>query len=271
MDSSAGTHDHESMTKPSLPHLRLGTGAPLVVIPGLAGRHGVPVRVGRWLQHQEIIELSGNRAVWSINRRTGLEHGITMSELAAEYAHTIRSHFTEPVDVVGVSTGGGLALQLAVDFPELVHRLVIVSAAYRLSEFGRTLQRDIAGALRDGHPRRAAGLFLSNTGSTPIRRAILGVAGRLAPRIVVGHEDADLLVTLDAEDSFNVGSRIGAIAVPTLVTGGGNDRFYTAELISETAAKIPGAKLTIYRRAGHIGTQGNRRLVRDILAFLESE
>jgi pimeloyl-ACP methyl ester carboxylesterase len=223
------------------------------------------------MQHQEIVELSGNRAVWSIDRRAGLETGITMSDLAAEYAQTIRGLFTEPIDIVGVSTGGGIALQLAVDYPELIHRLVLVSAAYRLSEFGRQVQRQIATALREGHPRRAAGLFLSNTGATPVRRALLAVAGRLAPRIVVGHEDADLLATLDAEDSFDLEARVSEIAARTLVAGGGNDRFYTAELFAQTAARIPNAKLTVYPGAGHVGTQGNRRLVRDILAFLETD
>jgi pimeloyl-ACP methyl ester carboxylesterase len=258
------------MTKPSLPHLRLGTGAPLVVIPGLAGRRGVPVRVGEWMQHREIVELSGNRAVWSIDRRGGLETGITVSDLAAEYAQTIRGLFTEPIDIVGVSTGGAIALQLAVDYPALIHRLVLVSAAYRLSDPGRQIQRDIAMNLRAGHPRRAAALFLSNTGATPAWRAVLGVAGRLAPRIVVGRDDADLLVMLDAEDSFDLADRVREITMPTLVAGGANDRFYTAALFEDTAARIPNAKLTIYSGAGHIGTQGNRRLVRDILSFLEA-
>ena len=242
-----------------------------MVIPGLAGRRGVPVHVGHWMHHQAIVELSGSRAVWSIDRRHGLEHGITMSDLAAEYAQTIRGLFSDPIDIVGVSTGGGIALQLAVDYPELINRLVLVSAAYRLSDFGRQIQREIATFLREGHPRRAASLFLSNTGSTRARRVLLGVAGRLAPRIVVGHEDVDLLVTLDAEDTFDLVDRVHHIAIPTLVTGGANDRFYTAELFEDTAARIPNAKLTIYPRAGHIGTQGNRRLVRDILKFLETD
>ena len=253
----------------SLPHVRLGTGAPLVVIPGLAGRRGVPKRIGQWMQRQEIIELSGARAVWSIDRRVGLHAGITMDEIALEYADTIRSLFNEPVDIVGVSTGGGIALQLALDFPGLVRRLVLVSSAYRLSDHGSALQRDIASQLRRGRPRSAAALFLANTGARPVSRALLGVAGRLAPRIVVGRDDGDLLVTLDAEDAFDVSDRLPTLEAPTLVTGGANDRFYTAELFSETARRIPNSELTIYRGAGHIGTLGNRRLVRDILEFLE--
>ena len=258
------------MTEISLPHLRLGTGAPLVVIPGLSGRHGVPVRVGRWMQHHEIVDLSGKRAVFSIDRRSGLESGVTMTVLAAEYATTIRGLFDEPVDIVGVSTGGSIALQLAIDFPELVHRLVLVSSAYRLSDHGRQVQRDIAALLRDGYPRRAAGLFLSNTGATSAVRAVLDAVGRLAPRIVVGRDDGDLLATLDAEDSFDVGDRVDRIDIPTLVTGGGRDRFYGASLFADTAERMPNATLRIYPRAGHIGTRGNRRLVREILLFLES-
>ena len=222
------------------------------------------------MQHQEIVELSGSRSVWSINRRTGLERGITMAELAAEYAHTIRGLFSEPVDVVGISTGGGIALQLALDHPQLVRRLVLVSSAYRLSDHGRLVQRRIAEFLRYGHPRTAAGLFLSNTGATRATRAILALAGRLAPRIVVGREDADLLVTLDAEDTFDLSDRVENVEAQTLVIGGGKDRFYTAELFADTARRIPGATLTIYPGAGHIGTQGNSRLVRDILEFLEA-
>jgi pimeloyl-ACP methyl ester carboxylesterase len=223
------------------------------------------------MQHQQIIELAGFRSVWSIDRRAGLEHGISMSDLAAEYAEIMRGLFTEPVDIVGISTGGGIALQLAVDYPELVDRLVVVSSAYRLSDFGKQIQRDIAADLRDGHFRRAAAVFLSNTGATRFRRAILSVAGRLAPRIVVGREDADLLVTLDAEDTFDLSDRLAEISIPTLVAGGEHDRFYTATLFEDTAARISNAKLTIYPGAGHIGTQGNRPLVRDILAFLEKD
>jgi pimeloyl-ACP methyl ester carboxylesterase len=256
------------VTSTSLPQLRLGAGSPLVVIPGLAGRRGVPGRLGRWMQRNEIVDLSGSREVWSIDRRIGLEPGITVSELAIEYAETIRTLFRDPVDVVGVSTGGSIALQLAVDFPELINRLVVVSAAHRLSDRGRLIQRNVAASLRGGRPRRAAALFLSNTASSRIRRALLAAAGILAVRVVVGRHDDDLLVLLDAEDGFDLSERIGGISAPTLVVGGARDRFYSAALFEETAARIPNAQLTVYPRAGHIGTRGNRRLVRDILGFL---
>jgi pimeloyl-ACP methyl ester carboxylesterase len=271
VDPLASRTNSNAMTKPPLPHLRLGTGVPLVVIPGLSGRIGVPFRIATWMQRQEIAEFSLSRAVWSIDRRRGMDRQVLVSDLAEEYAATLRNLFDGPVDIVGVSTGGGIALQLAVDSPELVRRLVLVSSAYRLSDVGRSIQQAIASRLRSGRPRRAAALFLANTGATRTRRALLGVVGALAPRLVVGQNDSDLLTTLDAEENFDLVDRVGDIAMPTLVTGGGNDRFYTADLFKDTAARIPNSTLRIYPRAGHISTHGNRRLVRDILTFLESD
>lgn len=250
------------------PHLRLGTGAPLVVLPGLSGRLGSPAALRRWLRRQEIADLSGTRSVWSIDRRSGLEPGISIADLATEYAETIRDLFDVPVDIVGISTGGSIALQLAADYPELVRKLVLVSSAHRLSDHGRQTQRTIASLLRQNRPRRAASLFLATTGSTRLEHSLLAVAGLLVPRAIVGHRDPDLLAILDAEDSFDLESRLPAMTVPTLVTGGAHDRFYSAELFGRTSRGMQEASLTLYPKAGHMGTRGNPQLARDILRFL---
>jgi pimeloyl-ACP methyl ester carboxylesterase len=257
------------MSPAGLPHLRQGKGAPLVVLPGLSGSLGSPARLKKWLQRLEIADLSGSRSVWSIERPSGLEPGISIADLAAEYAATIRMLFDEPVDVVGISTGGSIALQLAADYPELVQRLVLVSSAHRLSDHGRQTQRTIATLLRENHPRRAASLFLATTASSWFEHSLLAVAGLLAPRAIVGHQDPDLLAILDAEDSFDLESRLGGITVPTLITGGANDRYYSAELFGSTSRGLQHSSLTVYPGAGHIGTHGNPRLVKDILRFLE--
>ncbi|MES2170261.1 MAG: alpha/beta fold hydrolase [Actinomycetota bacterium] len=259
------------MSESGLPHTRLGTGAPLVVFPGLFGRRGVPAPFVRWMQRSEIIELAVDREVWSIDRRFGLEHGITFGILAAEHAEAIRQRFDGPVDIVGISTGGSIALQLAADFPELVRRLVLVSSAYRLSDVGREAQRQIAGFLRQNRSRSAAARFLGDTGATPLTRAFLALAGRIAPRLVVGHRDPDLLVLLEAEDGFDLGGRMASIRVPTLIVGGGRDRFYTPELFEVTGARMPNASVKIYPSAGHISTFGNRKLAREILGFFAQQ
>jgi hypothetical protein len=49
--------------------------------------------------------LADQYTVYSVNRRPGLAHGVTMAEIAAEQAEAIREIGDRPVDVIGLSTG----------------------------------------------------------------------------------------------------------------------------------------------------------------------
>jgi pimeloyl-ACP methyl ester carboxylesterase len=116
--------------------MRLGTGLPLVFLPGLTSTHRLPHGQDRRLQLQEIKPFAAKREVSWANRRPGPDPDATMADIAADYAETLRTSFGRQVDVLGFSTGGSVALQLAVDHPDVVRRLVILSAAGRLSSTG---------------------------------------------------------------------------------------------------------------------------------------
>jgi pimeloyl-ACP methyl ester carboxylesterase len=66
------------------------------------------------------------------------------AELAAEHARAIEALDAGPVDVIGVSTGGSIAQQLAADHPDLVRRLVLIATGCRLSPKTRGLQSRVA-------------------------------------------------------------------------------------------------------------------------------
>jgi pimeloyl-ACP methyl ester carboxylesterase len=121
--------------------------------------------------------LARGREVWWLNRRAGLSPATSMAELARDYATALRHQFGEPVDVVGVSTGGSVALQLAADHPEVVRRLVVVSAAYRLGPFGHTSQRETAQALRAGRRRHASAAMMSIIGAHRTTRRVMRLLG----------------------------------------------------------------------------------------------
>jgi pimeloyl-ACP methyl ester carboxylesterase len=256
------------MTPTESRHVRRGVGDPLVVIPGLSAHGGLPPVVERWMSRRQIRGFARHYDVWRIDRPRGLGSGTSVADLAADYALTLRGLFGAPVPVVGVSTGGSIALQLAVDNPLLVTRLVLVSSACRLSESGRRAQSETARLVRAGRRRRAAAVFLSQTANGPVSRGLLRAVGFVAPGLVVGRRDADLLVTIDAEDSFDLEDRLAALPVPTLVIGGERDAFYSPDLFERTVAAIPDARLRLYPRAGHQAIAGNPRLVREVLRFL---
>src|SRR5215218_3140539 len=80
--------------------------------------------------------------VYRVGRRVGLEPGTTMTDLANDCAKALEDKFGRQLDVLGISTGGSLALQLAAYRPGLVRKLVVAGAAYQLSEHRRKFQRD---------------------------------------------------------------------------------------------------------------------------------
>lgn len=251
----------------TLPSIVQGEGAPLIVIPGLDGGIGTPTGVSRRISELEIVGLACKVRVWRIGRRPGLAVGTSISDVADVYANMIRSTFTEPVDVLGVSTGGSIALQLAADHPELVRRLVLVSAAHRLGDHGRQTQRAVAQLLREHKPRRASALLLSNVAVSIPARGILALLGWLAPRLVVGHSREDLRVLIEAEDSFDLTARLGSVVAPTLIIAGSHDRFYPRSLYEQFARDLPDASLRL-TRSGHVSMHANPRLAREVLAFV---
>jgi pimeloyl-ACP methyl ester carboxylesterase len=194
---------------------------------------------------------------------------LTISDLAEEYAVFIRTHFDMVVDVVGTSTGGSIALQLAADHPDLVRRLVLVSSGCRLSQTGRELQARVASALRAGRTREAAALMVFGVAPTGARTILRGVAWLAARRIVAGQLNAaDLATTLEAEDGFDLARCDGPITAKTLIIGGDRDRFYGEPLLAETAALISDSQLRLYRGRGHLATVNDRRTRALISGFL---
>ncbi len=262
----------EGHLKGELPCLSFGHGPPLVVFPGLGMTNANPVGFQRWGELRLLTPLARAFTVYRVGRRIGLEPGTTMSDLANDYAEALEDEFGGPVDVLGISTGGSLALQLAAQWPELVRRLVVAGSAYRLSEHGRRFERRIAELAAAGDRRRMSQMMAPDVADLRLGRRIAGGLLWLAgPLFIKGEWDlSDMIATIMAEDTFDIGEWLGEIAAPTLVIGGGRDRFYPPQLFRETAQGIPDARLIFYENRAHGGTFADRRFGRDVVAFVKA-
>lgn len=252
------------------PLLSFGEGPPLAVFPGLGIANANPTGVQRFGELRLLSPLARAFAVHRIGRRVGLERGTTMADLAGDYAGAIEDGFGGPVDVLGISTGGSLALQLAADRPDLVRRLVVAGAACRLSEQGREVQRQTARLAAAGDRRGISRMQAADVADSPLgRRVAGGLLALLGPLFIGrGWDPSDMIATIEAEDAFDLRGRLGQISAPTLVVGGGRDHFYPRELFEETADGIPNARLVLYEDRAHGGTFADRRFGRDVVAFL---
>ena len=81
-------------------------------------------------------------------------------------------------------------------------------------------------------------------------------------------DPSDMLAFARAEDTFDLGGRLGDITARTLVVAGERDTVCTPEIFRRTAEGVPDGRLLLYPRTGHGGTLTRRRFPVDVTEFL---
>ena len=254
-----------------LPYLVLGSGEPLVYLCGFTLDHRNP-RPGleRTLALRTLTPLArAGFEVYFTNRWPGMAAGTTFADVAERHAEAIRHHFGGPVDLLGASTGGSLALQLIADRPDVVRRAVIASAAYALGPVGKQEQLKLLRAIEETgrYPAHAVLDLMSEKLRSRWLRALLTPVALLAAKRITIENPADTIAMLRAEDAFDVRDRLADIQTETLVICGAQDPFWTIEMFAETAFRLPRGKLIIYRNRGHALVIAPE-FFRDVTAFL---
>jgi pimeloyl-ACP methyl ester carboxylesterase len=257
----------------SLPCLVAGDGPPLVVLAGLSPYTGVGSPALRGVHEAAIRPWAQSRRVFYINLWPGMLRGITMAEIAARYADELTGRFGVPVDVMGISTGGSNAQQLAAEHPSVVRRLVLASTGCRLDVEVKLLMRRVNARLRAGAVPQALALMgatlIPGGPNGPLALAG-GLAARIAgPRLFAAEGLADMATMIEAEDLFDLVG-LPVIQAPTLILAGGRDRYYDRPLLEETARLIPGSRLEIRPKRGHITVLSDRRAIAQVHGFLSS-
>lgn len=247
-----------------MPALAYGEGPPLVYVRTLVPEAGNPTGVGRLVETRQMNRLARGRTIYSFGRRPGVKAGATMAELAADVAEAIRRKFREPVEVMGISTGGSLALQVAADHHDAVKTLVACATAARLGPLGKQVQREYRDRLFRGEYRDAMAALVPGLAEGPVGRKAMTRIMRLASS---KPEDPDgMIAMLDAEDGYDLDCE--KVAAPTLLIAGEKDLLYPRDLVEETARRIPDATLRLYAGRGHMGVMRDKACYPDIIRFL---
>jgi pimeloyl-ACP methyl ester carboxylesterase len=154
-----------------------------------------------------------------------------MAALAAEHAQALREAFDEPVDLMGASTGGSIAQQLAAEHRDVVRRLALVSTGCRLGPNAKLVQRQIAARVRAGATRQAVAVMAGALAPPALRLPAACLGWLLLPRLFSESGLQDMATTIEADDEFDL-ARLPTVRVPTLLVGGGRDRVYDGSCLS---------------------------------------
>jgi pimeloyl-ACP methyl ester carboxylesterase len=260
----------EGSFSPGLPYLRLGQGPPLLMASGLSPEHANPTGWMRRMAVSAMAPFAEHFTVYLANRKVGLAPGATISDIAGDYATAIRGEIRSPVMLHGASTGGSVALQLAIDHPELVRRLVLASAACRLSPTGRHVQAEVARLTEAGDSRGASAMIMQTLTPRPFGYVGRGL-GWLTGSGFTAADPSDMLTTIRAEDAFDAEPDLARVHAPTLVLGGALDPFYSEDLFRRTSAGVPDGRVVVFRGKSHLYAAGSSTANGVALGFLLAE
>ena len=228
-----------------------GQGAPLLLISGLG--------YGGWVwQKQTPAFASHFQAITFDNRGVGQSDKpdvpYTVPLLAADALGVLDALNVEKAHVLGASLGGMVALQLALDHPARVDRLILCATTF--------------GGPNVVLPKPEVLQFMAQRSGTAEERFERGMALAFSKRFLASraHEadfirqemvknrqpDAAYLRQAYAPLGFNVEHRLSQIPHPSLVIAGDQDQAIPAENAKRLANKLPHATLALLEGAGHM-------------------
>jgi 2-succinyl-6-hydroxy-2,4-cyclohexadiene-1-carboxylate synthase len=156
-------------------------------------------------------------------------------------------------DYAGYSQGGRLCLQLALDHPSVVHRLVLVSASPGIADrVERAARRESDERLAQDIERDGVDAFLERWLAQPLfatlPRERSGIDARRAANTVdsLTHQ----LRVLGQGVQPSNWERLGELRMPVLLIAGALDTKYV-DIAQRMAAQIPEVRVEILAGAGH--------------------
>jgi pimeloyl-ACP methyl ester carboxylesterase len=249
--------------------LRLGRGDPLVIVPGLAGSWKLLLPLARVLaQHFDVIVpgMRGDGFVWGAFEQPASRVG-DVSGYADDLASILSQLGLECPALLGVSFGGAIALEYAVQHPRQISALILNGVEAR---FHRTIGSAIARRALERYPLPVDNPFINQFfhllyGAKP-------EPGPLVDFVVDRIWQTDQKVMAERLawlESFDVSDRLWRIDAPTLVLAGARDVIVPVARQRALADGIVGARFEMISDAGHVGFLTHRaEVVRDIRRHL---
>ena len=229
-----------------------GDGEPLVLIMGFGADGNVwDKHVAEYQKHFSCI-LIDNRGVGNSDQPSG---PYSTSMMADDVVAVMNQAGVEKARVAGISMGGAISQQLALNYPERVQSLALISTWPRFNNYAKTVYQNLKKLRVTSKPADFMELLqlwifappFYEQGMQDLISGQQGAADNPNPQTRDGFEGQ-----LDACIGHNVVDQLHRISVPTLITVGDMDIFTPPEFSKILHDGIKGSIYVNFPTGGHV-------------------
>lgn len=229
-------------------YVESGRGSPFLLLHGVGGSHEMWLPIVSDLARSHRVIAADHRGHGASDKPRG---SYTISLFCQDWLALMGALKVDRAHLVGLSMGGAIAMRLAVEHPERVRSLVLVDTwAYSHPDF-LALMRKRLERLASGDLAAYAEEAIPQVYSPAFIAANPEALAQYRARVAQLNPDS-VRAAVEACMSHDMRGRQAEIKAPTLVVVGSEDRLTPLHHSEYLARTIPGARLVIIKRSGHI-------------------
>ncbi|MDD3416216.1 MAG: alpha/beta hydrolase [Lachnospiraceae bacterium] len=207
--------------------------------------------------------------VYVFSRKNQIEKGYTTRNMAADLATVIKKLGIQKASVFGVSQGGMIAQYLAIDYPELVEKLVLAVTLCRPNKISsRVLSNWIS--LADQNDFKGIFVDMAEKIYTPKRAKMQRPFNHVLSAYMKPKSLNNFIIQATACMTHDSSALIHTIQCPVLIVGGDEDKVVGENASEEMAELINGSRLKIYKGYGHSTYEEAKDFNFQVLKFLNA-
>lgn len=240
----------------------------LIVLPGLSD--GLTTVKGKALFLKAPYKRFQNEyTVYMFSRKNNMPEDYTIRQMAEDQALAMKVLGIGRAAVLGVSQGGMVAQYLAIDYPELVEKLILTVTAPYANDIVQDAVGSWIGMAKQGDHVR----LMVDTAERMYSKTYLDKNRKLFPVIARFTKPASyerFFRNAYAIMEFDAREELSNICCPTLIIAGDDDNTVGNDAPYELNDRIPDSKVYIYHGLGHGAFEEAKDFYDRVYEFCES-
>ena len=205
--------------------------------------------------------------VYMFSRKKDMPEGYSIRDMAADQAKALKALGIEKTSVMGVSQGGMIAQFLAIDYPQLVEKLIITVSAPKANDM---IQENVSawiGMAKKGDHKS----LMIDVAEKAYSEKFLKMYRKIYP--VLGHVGKPrsydrFFINANAILGFDASEELDKIECPTYIIAGDKDKTVGIDSSYELKERIKDSELFVYEGLGHAAYEEAKDFYNRVYDFL---